>query len=82
MIKMLGLWSLSTLSAIFQLYRGGQSLWVGETGVPGRKTDLPQVTAKHYHTMLYRAHLASARFGLTPHQQYFSYMVEVSFIGR
>ena len=31
----LGLWSLSLLSTIFQLYRGGQFLLVGEAGVPG-----------------------------------------------
>ena len=28
-------------------------LLVGETGVPGKTTDLPQVTSKLYHTMVY-----------------------------
>jgi hypothetical protein len=61
-LSVYGLWCLTTLSTIFQIYRGVVSL-VDETGVPGenRRPD----TYKLYHIMLYRVHLAIS--GIRPH---------------
>ena len=47
-----GLWCLTPLSAIFQLYRGSKFFGGGNM----KTTDLPQVTVKLYHIILYQVH--------------------------
>jgi hypothetical protein len=64
-IMWLCLWCLMPLSTIFQLYRGGQIYWWRKPEYLEKTNDLPKVTDKHNHIMLYWVNLVWAGFELT-----------------
>jgi hypothetical protein len=53
-----GLWCLTALLTIFQLFRGDKCYWWWKLEDAEKTTDLSQVTDKLYHITLHRVYLA------------------------
>ena len=51
----------ANFTTIFLLYRGSQFDWSGKPESPEKTTDLPEVTDKFYHIILYQVHFAMSR---------------------
>jgi hypothetical protein len=60
-----GIWCLTPLSTIVQLYTGGQLHWWRKRKYLDTLTDLSQVTEKLYYIALYQVRLLINAFGLT-----------------
>jgi len=59
------LWCSTPRSTIFHLYRGVQFYWWNTPDDPEKTTNLPQITEKLYHIILYRVHIKMSEFELT-----------------